>query len=221
MSPKQQPYRIPIVDLLNGIVQKIAEITAWLNVVLIGAILTSILWRYGFHNALVFLEELIWHIYAVAFMFGIAYGITIDSHVRVDLIHMNLSRRKQHVIEILGIAFLMLPCLWIVFDHSLSWVADSYRVDEHSSAPTGLPHRWIIKSFLPMSFALMIIATVSRLIQETLLLFHHGKEPVVTDPVDVGMLKHLFNVRINEMYRQPGDTPQQSSNNGDNGREES
>ncbi len=221
MSPKQQPYRIPIVDLLNGIVQKIAETTAWLNVVLIGAILTSILWRYGFHNALVFLEELIWHIYAVAFMFGIAYGITIDSHVRVDLIHMNLSRRKQHVIEILGIAFLMLPCLWIVFDHSLSWVADSYRVDEHSSAPTGLPHRWIIKSFLPMSFALMIIATVSRLIQETLLLFHHGKEPVVTDPVDVGMLKHLFNVRINEMYRQPGDTPQQSSNNGDNGREES
>ncbi len=221
MQPKQQPYRIPIVDLLNGIVQKIAETTAWLNVVLIGAILTSILWRYGFHNALVFLEELIWHIYAVAFMFGIAYGITIDSHVRVDLIHMNLSRRKQHVIEILGIAFLMLPCLWIVFDHSLSWVADSYRVDEHSSAPTGLPHRWIIKSFLPMSFALMIIATVSRLIQETLLLFHHGKEPVVTDPVDVGMLKHLFNVRINEMYRQPGDTPQQSSNNGDNGREES
>ncbi len=221
MSPKQQPYRIPIVDLLNGIVRKIAETTAWLNVALIVAILTSILWRYGFHNALVFLEELIWHIYAVAFMFGIAYGITIDSHVRVDLIHMSLSRRKQHIIEIIGIVFLMLPCLWIVFDHSLSWVADSYRVDEHSSAPTGLPHRWIIKSFLPMSFALMLIATVSRLIQETLLLLHHGKEPVVTDPVDVGMLKHLFNVRINEMYREPGDISRQSTNNKDNRRDES
>ncbi|MCP4469275.1 MAG: TRAP transporter small permease subunit [Gammaproteobacteria bacterium] len=218
MSPKQQPYRIPIVDLMNGIVRKIAETTAWLNVALIVAILTSILWRYGFHNALVFLEELIWHIYAVAFMFGIAYGITIDSHVRVDLIHMNLSRRKQHVIEIIGIIFLMLPCMWIVFDHSLSWVADSYRVDEHSSAPTGLPHRWIIKSFLPMSFALMMIATVSRLIQEALLLLHHGKEPVVTDPVDVGMLKHLFNVRINELYREP--EPLQPSTHDNDNREE-
>ncbi len=218
MSPKQQPYRIPIVDLLNGIVRKIAETTAWLNVVLIVAILASILWRYGFHNALVFLEELIWHIYAVAFMFGIAYGITIDSHVRVDLIHMNLSPKKQHIIEIIGILFLMLPCMWIVFDHSLSWVSDSYRVDEHSSAPTGLPHRWIIKSFLPMSFALMIIATVSRLIQETLLLLHHGKEPVVTDPVDVGMLKHLFNVRINELYRAADDSPQPSTR--DNGSRE-
>ncbi len=221
MLPKQQPYRIPIVDLLNGIVRKIAETTAWLNVALILAILTSILWRYGFHNALVFLEELIWHIYAIAFMFGIAYGITIDSHVRVDLIHMNLSRKKQHVIEIIGIVFLMLPCMWIVFDHSLSWVADSYRVDEHSSAPTGLPHRWIIKSFLPMSFALMIIATVSRLIQETLLLLHHGKEPVATDPVNVGMLKHLFNVHINELYRAADDTPQPSNHDDDNREEQS
>ncbi len=221
MTLNQQPYRIPIVDFLNNIVKKIAEATAWLNVLLIGVIITSIVWRYGFHNALVYLEEFIWHIYAVAFMFGIAYDIVIDSHVRVDLIHMNLSAKKQHIIEILGILFLLLPCLIIVFDHSLSWVADSYRVDEHSSAPTGLPHRWIIKAFLPMAFMLMIIAAIARLIQEAALLLHHGKEPVVTDPVDVGMLKHLFNVRINEMYREPDDAQQQSAKDNNNAGDES
>ncbi len=214
MLQKQQPYRIPIVDFLNNIVKKIAETTAWLNVLLILVIIASVVWRYGFHNALVYLEEFIWHIYAVAFMFGIAYDITIDSHVRVDLIHMNLSRKKQHIIEIAGLVFLLLPFLWIIFDHSLSWVADSYRVDEHSSAPTGLPHRWIIKSFLPMSFVLMMIAAIARLIQETTLLIHHGKEPIETDPVDVGMLKHLFNVRINELYREVDDN--EPANNNDN-----
>ncbi len=217
-STKQHRYRIPIVDFLNNFVRRIAETTAWLNVLLIVIIITSVIWRYGFHNALVELEEFIWHIYAVAFMFGIAYDITIDSHVRVDIIHMNLSQRKQHIIEILGIIFLLLPFLWIIFDHSLSWVYDSYRVDEHSSAPTGLPHRWIIKSFLPMSFVLMGIATIARLIQEVLLLLHGDSEPAPADPTDVGMLKHLFNVHINELYREPDDVQanySDSDNTGD------
>ena len=198
---------IPIVCCLNTCVKKIAETTAWLNVLLIVVILISILWRYGFHNALVYLEEFIWHIYAVAFMFGIAYGIAIDSHVRVDLVHMNLSPRAQHIIEILGITFLMLPFLWIIFDHSLSWVYDSYRVDEHSSAPTGLPHRWIIKSFLPMSFFLMMVASIARLIQEVLLLLHGEKEIQPSDPVRVGMLKHLFNVQPNESQSLSAEKP--------------
>jgi len=206
VSPKQRPERILVVDILNACVKKIAEATAWLNVLLIAVIIVSIVWRYGFHNALVYLEEFIWHIYAVAFMFGIAYDIVIDSHVRVDLIHMSLSQRKQHVIEILGILILLLPCLWIVFDHSLSWVADSYRVDEHSSAPTGLPHRWIIKSVLPISFALMMIAAVARLIQEILLLLHHGKELTPADPIRVSLLKHLFNVHLNELYPRSADS---------------
>ena len=201
MNKTNNPFRIPIVDLLNNFVKKIAETTAWLNVLLIGIIIISVVWRYGFHNSLVYLEEFTWHIYAVAFMFGIAYDISVDSHVRVDLIHMSLSKRKQHIIEILGIAILLLPCLVIIIDHSLSWVADSYRVDEHSSSPTGLPHRWIIKAFLPISFALMLVAAVARLIQETLLLIHGGREISESDPVRVGMIKHLFNVQINELYR--------------------
>lgn len=86
--------RIPIVSFLNKIVTKVAETTAWLNVALILIILTQVTLRYGFHNGLVALEELIWHLYAVAFMFGISYAITTDSHIRVDIIHANMSIKK-------------------------------------------------------------------------------------------------------------------------------
>ena len=116
---------------------------------------------------------------------------------------MSLSKKKQHIIEILGILILLLPFLLIIIDHSVSWVADSYRVDEHSSAPTGLPHRWIIKAFLPMSFMLMLLAAIARLIQECLLLLHGDQELQNSDPVRVGMIKHLFNVQINELYKEP------------------
>ncbi len=36
----------------------------------------------------------------------------------------------------------------------------------------GLPHRWIIKSVIPLSMLLIIIASVARLIQEVVLLLY-------------------------------------------------
>lgn len=187
-------YRIPVVDFLNSLVSRIAETTAWLNVILVGIIVVQVVMRYGFNHGLVVLEELMWHVYAVAFMFGMAYAITKDSHIRVDLVHMKLPRPARHVIEILGILLLLMPFLWIIFHQSLDWVAESYRLDESSTSPQGLPHRWIIKSVIPLSFFLMFLAALARLIQETLLLLHHVKEPAEMIPGRVGMLRRLFRV---------------------------
>lgn len=191
----QGDYRIPIVDFLNGIVRRIAETAAWLNVILIGVILTQVVLRYGFNRGLVPLEELMWHLYAVAFMFGLSYAVTNDSHIRVDLVHMSLPPRVQQVLEILGILLLFMPFLWIVFHHSLEWVADSYRVGEGSTSPQGLPHRWIIKSVIPISFFLMFMAALARLIQQILLLFYDGEKPVEELPGKVTMLRKLFKVQ--------------------------
>jgi TRAP-type mannitol/chloroaromatic compound transport system permease small subunit len=178
---QEKEYRIPIVNLLNNFVRKIAGLAAWLNVVLIGIIIVQVFLRYGLSNGSVTLEELIWHAYAVAFMFGIAYAITSNSHIRVDIFRGMFPPRVRHFVEIVGILFLLMPVLLIILDHSIEWVAGSYKVDEGSSSPQGLPNRWIIKSFLPISFVLMLIATVARLIQEVVLFVHpeleRGKEP--------------------------------------------
>jgi len=193
-SLAQSDYRIPVVDFLNTLVSRIAGTTAWLNVALIGIIVAQVVLRYGFNHGLVPLEELMWHFYAIAFMFGMSYAITKDSHIRVDLVHMNLPRPAQHIIEILGILLLLMPFLWIIFHHSLEWVAESYRLGESSTSPQGLPHRWIIKSVIPLSFFLMFLAALARLIQETLLLLHHGREPESTLPGQITMLRRLFRV---------------------------
>lgn len=194
-SNESQQYRIPIVDFLNGIVRRVAETTAWLNVALIGVILLQVVLRYGFNKGLVPLEELMWHLYAIAFMFGIAYAVTNDSHIRVDVVHMSLPKRTQHVFEILGILCLLMPVLWVLFDHSLGWVAEAYRVNESSQNPTGLPYRWLIKGVVPVTMVLIFIAAVARLIQEIMLLLHHAMELDDDTPGRVSMLRHLFMVQ--------------------------
>jgi TRAP-type mannitol/chloroaromatic compound transport system permease small subunit len=191
---------IPVVAFLNAIVRRIAETTAWLNVALIVVIVVQVVMRYGFNKGLVPLEELMWHLYAIAFMFGMAYAVTNDSHIRVDVVHMALPRRAQHVFEILGILLLLMPFLWIVFDHSLGWAMEAYRVNETSANPTGLPYRWIIKSVVPITMVLIFIAALARLIQEVNLLLHHGREPDDSVPGRVSMMRHLFRPQ-----RRPGD----------------
>ncbi|MFG1488245.1 TRAP transporter small permease subunit [Oceanospirillum sp. HFRX-1_2] len=89
-----------------------------------------------------------------------------NSHIRVDLFHMRLSTRAQRLWEIFGILFLMFPFVYVVFDSSLPFVYDSWRIGESSASPTGLPYRWIIKSVIPLSFGLLFLAGLSRLIRD-------------------------------------------------------
>ena len=187
-------YKIPIVDHLNGFVRSIGHIAAWANVLLIGLILSQVVLRYGFNNGMVPLEELMWHFYAIALMFGLSFAVSNDSHIRVDLLHMNLSPKARHIVEITGILFLLMPFLWVIFHNSLGWVAQSYSVGETSQNPTGLPYRWIIKAVIPISFFLIFLAALARLIRSVVLLRHKGfeNEPEISGRVSA--MNHLFSV---------------------------
>jgi TRAP-type mannitol/chloroaromatic compound transport system permease small subunit len=200
-----ETHQVPITELLNRFIKWVVEAAAWLNVVLIIVILTTVILRYGFHRnglllgwGLVPMEELEWHLYAVPFMFGLAYAITNDSHIRIDIVHMNMSKRLQHFFEIFGIVFLLMPFLLILLDFSFDYAMYSFTHNESSQSPSGLPYRWIVKSVIPLSMLLMIIATLARLIQETVLLLHHGKEVKEKIPAGVSILRRMFTPQLKD-----------------------
>jgi len=140
--------------------------------------------RYGFHRnqlwldwPLVPMEELMWHIYSVPVMFGLAYAITNDSHIRIDLLRGHMSKQLQHIFEILGILLLLLPCLVILLDFGFDYAVYAFTHHESSQSTMGLPHRWIVKSVIPLTMLLMIIASIARLIEDSVLLLHYSKKP--------------------------------------------
>ena len=187
----EKTIHIPIVVFLNRIVQRIVETVAWLNVVLIFLILITVTLRYGFHRnellldwPLVPMEELQWHFYSVPFMFGLAYAITNDSHVRIDIFRTKMSKRLKHIFEILGILLLLMPCTVILFDFSLDYTIYAITHHESSQSTMGLSHRWIVKSVIPLSMILIMIASVARLIQEIVLLRYLKKDNISRERQD-------------------------------------
>jgi TRAP-type mannitol/chloroaromatic compound transport system permease large subunit len=100
-SPTSDPTLRPsLADQLNALVRRTAQAVAWLTLVLIGVILAQVVLRYGFHHGLVALEESMWHLYALVCLFGMAYGVTNDSHIRVDLLQGALPPRARHLVAL-------------------------------------------------------------------------------------------------------------------------
>lgn len=166
-----------IADRLDAIVRVIGHTVAWTHVLLIGVILTQVVLRYGFGQPQAALEELMWHLNGLAFLIGASYALSRDSHIRVDVVHERLSARAKQWVEVLGIVFLLYPFLAVVFFHSLDWVAESYRWNESSPNPTGLPYRWLIKAAIPLGFFLLLLAATARLLREASRLIGHRPEP--------------------------------------------
>ncbi|MBT8419493.1 MAG: TRAP transporter small permease subunit [Gammaproteobacteria bacterium] len=158
---------------VDTFVRGAGQVICWANALLIGVIITQVVLRYGFSQGQVFLEELQWHLFALAIVFGIAFAQVTDSHIRVDILASRFSEKTRRLWEIFGIVVFILPFVWVVFYHGLDFVAESWRLNEHSSAPSGLPWRWAIKAVIPLGFGLLGVVVLARLARHVAALAGH------------------------------------------------
>lgn len=136
---------------------------SWIWLLLLGIIVLNVLLRYAFGEGRIEFEEIQWHLYSIGFLIGLSYAYQADTHIRVDLLHERLSLRHQAWIELYGIILLLLPFIVLILIYSVPFVQSSFALSERSQAPGGLPMRWLIKAVLPLGFAMLLLATVSRL----------------------------------------------------------
>jgi len=162
--------RVPFSDAIDSFVRHTGSVLCWANALLVVVIIAQVTLRYGFSAGQIWMEELQWHLYAVGVMFGVAYAQATNSHIRVDVVAMQLSKTALRLWEIFGILVFVLPFVFVVAYHSMDFVAESWRLGERSDAPLGLPYRWVIKAVIPLSFGLLGLAAISRLVRDFVLL---------------------------------------------------
>ncbi|MEO0751065.1 MAG: TRAP transporter large permease subunit [Pseudomonadota bacterium] len=162
----EETDRFPLAVRIDKGVKAVGHVVMWANVLLMSAIFSQVALRYLFNQNYPKLDEIQWHFYGLVTMIGISYALVTDSHVRVDVLHMNLSRRTQRLVEVLGILTLLVPFIYLMIDQGYDYFYDSFRVNEGSDSPTGLPARWALKAAIPISFVLLALAATARLIHD-------------------------------------------------------
>lgn len=160
---------------LDRVISTIGKSASWLWFVVTGVIIYAVVGRYAFGVGSVTLEEVQWHLAGAGWLLGLGYTLVTDDHVRVDVLHERLSLRGQGWVELLGLLFLLLPFLGLAVYEMVPYAFSSWQQGETSQAPAGLPHRWVLKAVLALSFVLLILAALSRLLKVTALLFGFPK----------------------------------------------
>ena len=163
--------RTRVSDLIEGTLKFISGFINWIWIVLVLVIVVNVVMRYAVGVNYVWVEELQWHMYAVGFMIGIGYAVMHDAHVRVDVLANTFSKRTRAVIELLGIALILLPLAYIIVTYAIPFVERSYIRNEGSSAPGGINNRWVIKSVIVIAFVYLGLAAFARLTRVSAFLF--------------------------------------------------
>jgi TRAP-type mannitol/chloroaromatic compound transport system permease small subunit len=122
------------------------------------------MFRYAFSLSSNGWLEIQWYMFAVMVMFGAAYTLRRNEHVRVEIFYLYLSERGQLWLDLVGtILFLVPVCVMLSL---LAWpfFAQSYAVNEWSQNAGGLI-RWPIKLVMPLGFALLAVQGISEIIK--------------------------------------------------------
>lgn len=156
-----------VVNRLDNLAEITGRATAWLVLGLTLLVCYDVLMRYAFQSGSVALQELEWHLFALIFLFGAAYTLKHDDHVRVDVFSNSrfVSNKQRAWIEIIGSVFFLMPfCALIIFS-GYPFFENAFLYKEGSPDPGGLPYRFILKGAMLVAFALLFLQGLAELLQ--------------------------------------------------------
>ncbi len=157
--------------LLDGFVKAVGNAVSWLWVVLVLVIVVNVLLRHVLGRGYISFEELQWHIAAIGWLIGLSYCVQNDSHIRIDILHDRFNQKTKAWVDFLGVLVFLIPYTYLVLRYSPAFIEFSFRTNEVSDSPGGLPYRWVIKSFMWIAYAILLVAAISRLSRAAAVVF--------------------------------------------------
>ncbi len=181
---------LKISNLLEKIVSIFGKFGSWLTIPLISIIIFDIITRRFFVLGSTKLQEMEWHLHTTLFLLVLGYAYLKDAHVRIEIVREKYSLKVKAVLETLGILIFLIPYTLLVIYFGIDFVKRSFTMNEVSSALTGLSHRWIIKSFIPIGMFLLSLAGFSLLFKNLIFVIavftdnkEYEKKSLINNPI--------------------------------------
>lgn len=158
------------IQLANTINEWVGRSVSWLTSFLIVLVCVDVFRRYVLNATTVAIIELEWHIFALIFLLAAGYSLRHDRHVRVDVFYNRFSPRGQAWVNFIGgVLFLMPFCLTLIYT-SFNFTVYSYRFQEGSPNPGGLPARYLIKGAIVIGFVLLFLQALALVLSALLVI---------------------------------------------------
>ncbi len=153
-----------LADGIDRFTDLVGRATSWLALGLALVMGGNVLMRYGFSLGFIWAQEFEWHIMVPICLFGMSYAMLHGEHVRVDVLFQSFTLRNKQLINVISAVLAMLFALVVIW-LSIPYFLQSWNIGEGSANPGGMDHRYIIKSLIPIGFALFFVQSLSEAIK--------------------------------------------------------
>jgi TRAP-type mannitol/chloroaromatic compound transport system permease small subunit len=129
--------------------------------------------------------DLQWQMFSLIFLFGAAYALRSDAHVRVDAVYSRLAPRSRLWIDLVGHILFLIPFCVMLLITTYPAVRNSWAVREASTDPGGLV-RYPIKTAILIGASLLLLQAIAEVIKKVAEL---RGAPLVRRPSDTETLE--------------------------------
>ena len=172
-----------IADLIDKLNDLIGRLMGWLMLALVLLVTFDVIARYLFNFGMVIVQESEWWLYSIIFLSCAGYTFLYDEHVRVDIIYSRLSKRGKNIVDLTcAFVFLFPMCLLLILT-SLWYIRDSWLVGEFSPDPGGWCCYYVLKSFIPFGFFLLMLQGIVSVYRTILQLQGMDAPPLRADSI--------------------------------------
>ena len=152
---------------IDRFIDLVGSATAWLALILALVMGANVLLRYGFSIGSIWMQELEWHIMVPICVFGMSYALRHGEHVRVDVLFQYFTPSNKRLIEMVTAIVAMLLSIVVIW-LCIPYVWQSWSIGEGTANPGGIDYRYIVKSLIPIGFALFFVQSLSEAIKSYL-----------------------------------------------------
>ena len=155
---------IRAVEFLDRLSSALGRGAVWLTPVMVAVTFLVVVLRYGFSIGWIALQESVMYLHAVVLMTCMAFVMSRDGHVRVDIVYRRLKPRARAWIDAIGSLLLVMPFCVYLFWTSWSYVAASWAVREGSREAGGLPGVFLIKTLILVLAVTLLIQAICKIL---------------------------------------------------------
>jgi TRAP-type mannitol/chloroaromatic compound transport system permease small subunit len=140
-------------------------LAAFLVVALIVLMLYDVMMRYVFNAPTLWGYDVNTFLMGAAFILSVAYALSLDAHVRVDLIFTPKTRYLLDWVDLAGFSLILLPvCAWVTLG-LWNYFAESFHTGERSGTSAWNPVLWPFRLTLCVGFLALTIQIVAEIIK--------------------------------------------------------
>ena len=106
-----------------------------------------------------------WYLFGAAFMGAAAYTLQQNEHIRIDIFYGTRSRRTQHLIDLFGHVFFLLPFVVLMSYMLIPYAYQAWSIGQISTNAGGLII-WPARAILAAGFVLLVAQALSEIIKK-------------------------------------------------------